>query len=70
MKRIIYLSFGIMFVFASCDSKKTSTTEEVEITTMDSTSKLLQKNTEQLEDQTNKLENSLEKLDKEFETKN
>ena len=44
--------------------------EEIEITTMDSTSKVLEENTDKLEEQTKKVEESLEKLDKEFDTTN
>jgi hypothetical protein len=55
--------------FSSCNEKAT-TREEVEITTMDSTSKVLKNNTSELEDQTKKVEASIEKLEAEFELNN
>jgi hypothetical protein len=59
--------FAAVLATASCAEKKTNTEEEVQIQTMDSTSKVVKENTEKLEDQTKKVEASLEKLDKEFE---
>ena len=57
-------------VFTSCTDTETNTKEEIEITTMDSTSKVLEENTDKLEEQTKKVEESLEKLDKEFDSTN
>ncbi len=59
-----------VFTTTSCVEKKTNTKEEMEIKSMDSTSKVIKENTEKLEDQTKKVEASLEKLDKEFENDN
>jgi septal ring factor EnvC (AmiA/AmiB activator) len=59
-----------VFAITSCAEKKTNTQEEIEIRSMDSTSKVIKENTEKLEDQTKKVEASLEKLDKEFENDN
>jgi septal ring factor EnvC (AmiA/AmiB activator) len=59
-----------VLAITSCAEKKTSTQEEIEIKSMDSTSKVIKENTEKLEDQTKKVEASLEKLDKEFENDN
>ncbi len=56
-----------VFTTTSCMEKKTNTQEEIEIKSMDSTSKVIKENTEKLEDQTKKVEASLEKLDKEFD---
>ena len=58
-----------MVSFSSCgENKSTTTTEEQkEITTMDSTSKVVSQHKAELEAQTKKVEESLEKLDSEFD---
>lgn len=58
--------FAIALSFTACNDADADPKEEIEITTMDSTSKVVKDNTEKLEDQTKKVEESLEKLDKEF----
>ena len=73
MKSYIKSLASIIFlavVLSSCAESETNTKEEIEITTMDSTSKVLEENTDKLEEQTKKVEESLEKLDKEFDTTN
>jgi hypothetical protein len=67
--RLAFTMIAASFLIASCN-EKTTTREEVEITTMDSTSRVLEMNTEKLEDQTKKVEASLEKLESEFEMNN
>ena len=69
-KTIIFTGTCILLGTAACSEKKTaSTQEEIEIKTMDSTSKVIKENNEKLEDQTKKVEESLEKIDKEFDNK-
>jgi septal ring factor EnvC (AmiA/AmiB activator) len=70
LKRLASLSFVAVILATSCTEKKTNTQEQVEIQSMDSTSRVLKENSEKLEDQTRKVEASLEKLDKEFESDN
>ena len=70
IKRLVPLTFVAVLLAASCTEKKTNTQEQVQINSMDSTSKVLKENSEKLEDQTKKVEASLEKLDKEFESDN
>jgi hypothetical protein len=53
---------------SSCNSSSTTTKEEVEIKTIDSSSKAVKENRKKLDDQTKKVEASIEKLDKEFDT--
>lgn len=69
IKRLAPIIFAAL-VMTSCAESETNTNEEIEITTMDSTSKVLEENTDKLEEQTKKVEESLEKLDKEFDTTN
>jgi len=69
-KLLAPLALTALFFASSCTQQKTTTTEQVEIESMDSTSKALKETTEKLEDQTKKVEASLEKLDNEFETNN
>jgi hypothetical protein len=64
-----FILIAAFFLISSCN-EKTTTKEEVEITTMDSTSKVFKNNTSELEDQTKKVEASLEKLESEFEINN
>ncbi|MBA2498208.1 MAG: hypothetical protein H0V30_00615 [Chitinophagaceae bacterium] len=68
-KRIAPILFAAI-VMTSCTDSETNTKEEIEITTMDSTSKVLEENTDKLDEQTKKVEESLEKLDKEFDSTN
>lgn len=70
IKRLSALALVAIMIIPSCTEKKTNTQEQVEIKSMDSTSKVLKENSEKLEDQTKKVEASLEKLDKEFESDN
>jgi hypothetical protein len=58
--------FAIALSATSCTESEADPKEEAEITTMDSTSKVVKENKEKLEDQTKKVEQSLEKLDNEF----
>ena len=67
LKGLASLVFAI-FLFSSCSDTKTTSQETVQITTMDSTSKQVEEQTEKLKEQTKKVEESLEKLDKEFES--
>jgi proteasome assembly chaperone (PAC2) family protein len=67
-KPIVFIGAICLLGAAACSETSTkSTQEEIEIKTMDSTSKAIKENNEKLEDQTKKVEESLEKLDKEFE---
>ena len=70
IKRLVPFALVAVLSATSCTQKKTNTQEEIEIKSMDSTSKVLKENSEKLEDQTKKVEASLEKLDKEFESDN
>ena len=70
MKRMALPAFAAILVLSSCTETKTTTVEQTEITTMDSTTKVIKENNEKLEEQTKKVEESLEKLDTEFENKN
>lgn len=63
---LLILAITACLAVSSCTEQKKSTQEEIEIKTMDSTSKSIKENTDKLEDQTKKVEASLEKLDKEF----
>ena len=67
IKKLAPIIFAAL-VITSCAESETNSKEEIEITTMDSTSKVLEENTDKLEEQTKKVEESLEKLDKEFDT--
>ena len=70
-KLLAPLAVAAFLLATSCQEQKTTTTtEQVEIQTMDSTSKALKETTEKLEEQTKKVEASLEKLDTEFKTNN
>jgi hypothetical protein len=71
-KLLAPLAIAAMLIATSCNEQKTTTTstEQVEIQTMDSTSKVLKETNQKLEEQTKKVEASLEKLDTEFETNN
>ena len=70
IKRLAPLALVALLLAPSCAENKTNTQEQVEIKSMDSTTKVLKENSEKLEDQTKKVEASLEKLDKEFESDN
>ena len=67
IKILTPLTFAAAVLFTSCSDSKTSSKETQEISTMDSTEKVVKENIDKLEEQTKKVENSLEKLDKEFE---
>jgi len=69
LKGMASLAFAIL-LFSSCSDTKTTTQETVEITTMDSTSKVLKEQADKLNEQTKKVETSLEKMEKEFESSN
>lgn len=69
-KRVAAFAIATAFIFTSCEDNTASSREEVEIKTMDSTSKVIEENREKLEDQTEKVEKSLEKLDEEFDSTN
>jgi len=68
LKGVASLLFGIILL-SSCSETKTNE-EKIQISTMDSTSKVLKEQSDKLEDQTKKVEASLEKMDKEFESNN
>ncbi len=68
IRRLCPVVLAAVLTTASCGEKKTNTEEEVQIRSMDSSSKVIKENTEKLEDQTKKVEASLEKLDKEFDS--
>ncbi len=69
-KSILLPALAVLIAASACTDSKTNTTEEIEIKTMDSTSKAIKENNEKLEDQTKKVEESLEKLDKEEKEEN
>ena len=60
--------FVALMAATGCSESKTSKTEEIEINTMDSTSKAMKENQEKLDEQTKKVEASLEKLENEFDS--
>ena len=62
------IALTIVVMAISCKESSTTRQEEIEIKTMDSTSKAIEENREKLEDQTKKVEQSLEKLDREFDS--
>jgi septal ring factor EnvC (AmiA/AmiB activator) len=63
--------FFFALVLQACNQAPESTEEKVEIERMDSTTKTVEKNTDELEDQTKKVEEALEKLENQFDsTKN
>ena len=68
LKRFSVLGIVALMAATGCNESKTSKTEEVEINTMDSTSKAIKENQEKLEEQTKKVEASIEKLDNEFDS--
>ena len=68
IKMITPLALVTVMLVSACSESKTKTEETTEISTMDSTSKMVEENIDKLEDQTKKVEESLEKLDKEFDT--
>jgi hypothetical protein len=70
LKRMTSLVVAIAFILASCndDGKAANSKEEIEITQMDSTKKVVKENREKLEEQTEKVEESLEKLENEFDS--
>ena len=68
LKKLIPLCLVFAAAFTGCSENTSSKTEEVEITTMDSTSKAIKENREKLEEQTQKVEASIEKLDNEFDS--
>ena len=54
-KKMALLAFSAILVVSSCTETTTTTTkEETEITTMDSTTKVLKENTDKLDEQTKK----------------
>jgi hypothetical protein len=69
LKVILIIPFAIILIIASsCNDNKTSPQEEVKITSMDSTTRVLKQNREKLEEQTKNVETSLENLEKEFDS--
>lgn len=67
--KLVFLAIaGLCISFAACSEQKTTNQEEIEIKTMDSTSKSVKETSDKLEEQTKKVEASLEKLDNEFQT--
>ena len=69
LKGMVSLVF-VLFLFSSCSDAKTTPQETAQITTMDSTSKVLKEQADKLEEQTKKVEASLEKMEQEFESNN
>lgn len=65
-KQLIPLLFTALLFATACTEQKASTQEQIEIKTMDSTSRSIKETSDKLEDQTKKVEASLEKLDSEF----
>jgi hypothetical protein len=68
LKQIAATLFIISIGCYACNdttSTTTTTEEKTEIRTMDSSSKVVEQNTNKLEEQTKKVEESLEKVDKE-----
>ena len=70
IKWFSYLGFVGVLAGASCTENKTSSSEEIEISKMDSTSKVVKDAVDKLEEQTKKVESSIEKLDDEFKSNN
>lgn len=68
LKKMIPLFLLFAIAATGCSENSSSKTEEVEITTMDSTSKAIKENREKLEEQTQKVEASIEKLENEFDS--
>ena len=68
LKKFSVLGIVAIMAATGCKESQTSKTEEVEINTMDSTSKAIKENQEKLEEQTKKVEASIEKLDNEFDS--
>ena len=66
IKQLIPLLFAVFLFATACTEQKTNTKEQIEIKTMDSTSRSIKETSDKLEDQTKKVEASLEKLDSEF----
>ncbi len=67
--KLVLVAFAGLFIsFSACTEQKKSSQEEIEINTMDSSSKSIKENSDKLEEQTKKVEASLEKLDNEFKT--
>ncbi len=64
------LAFVCTLSIAACSEQKTTTEEQVEITTMDSTTTKAKEISDKLEAQTREVEASIEKLDNEFSTGN
>ncbi|MEO5948164.1 MAG: hypothetical protein ABIP79_15205 [Chitinophagaceae bacterium] len=64
------LAFIVILTVSSCGDKNNNQTEEIEIKTMDSTSKSINEAVEKMDEQTKKVESSLEKLDAEFKNNN
>ena len=69
MKKLLSILLAAV-IFTACNGEPESTEEKTEITRMDSTSKTVEKNTDELEEQTNKVEEALEKLEKEIDSTN
>lgn len=65
-----FFTFALILTLASSCNSDGNPEEKTQITSMDSTSKVLQENKEKLEEQTKKVEESVEKLDKEFDSTN
>lgn len=62
--------FTFSLSVTSCSDGNADPKEEIEIKTMDSTTKVVNENREKLEEQTKKVEQSLEKVDSQFDSTN
>jgi ABC-type molybdate transport system substrate-binding protein len=61
----------LLAIILLCSCSETKTTEEtIQISTMDSTSKVLKEQNDKLEEQTKKVETSVEKMEQEFQSNN
>ncbi len=70
LKWLASLATIVILTGSSCTGKNNNQTEEIEIKTMDSTSKSINEMVEKLDEQTKNVESSLEKLDAEFKNNN
>lgn len=74
MKKVKYFiglaALVCILATAACTQQKTTTEEQVEITTMDSSATKAKEVSAKLEAQTKEVEASIEKMDKEFSTNN
>ena len=65
-KQVLLASVGCCLCISACSEQKKTSQEEVEVRTMDSTSRSIKESADKLDEQTKKVEASLEQLDNEF----